>query len=70
MSEEIVQKTHGPKKRLSKNAAISLMVLGGLLIVIPWFFFPAEQGSTLQIVKTIVGTVGFVVICVGAHFRP
>jgi hypothetical protein len=70
MSEETVQKNLGPKKRLSKKAAISVMVLGGLMILIPWFFFAAETGSTLQIVKTIIGTVGFVVLCLGAHFRP
>ena len=70
MSEETVQKNPGPKKRLSKNGAIGLMVLGGIMILIPWFFFAAETGSTLQIVKTIVGAVGFVVLCVGAYFRP
>jgi len=70
MSEETVQKNLGPKKRLSKNGAIGLMVLGGIMILIPWFFFAAETGSTLQIVKTIVGAVGFVVLCVGAYLRP
>jgi hypothetical protein len=47
-----------------------VMVAGGLMIVIPWFFFAAEQGSALQIVKTLVGVVGFVVLCVGAYYRP
>ncbi len=70
MSEETVQKALGPKKRLSKNTAIAVMALGGLMILIPWFFIPAEQGSTLQIVKTIVGAIGFVVLCTGAYFRP
>ncbi len=70
MSEETTQKELGPKKRLSKNASIGVMVAGGLMIVIPWFFFPAEQGSALQIVKTIVGVAGFVVLCVGAYYRP
>ena len=70
MSEETVQKEMGPKKRLSKNAAIATMVVGGLMIVIPWFFFAAEQGSSLQILKTLVGVAGFVVLCVGAYFRP
>jgi len=70
MSEETVQKNPGPKKRLSKSGAIGLMVLGGIMILIPWFFFAAETGSTLQIGKTIVGAVGFVVLCLGAYLRP
>lgn len=70
MSEEMVQKETGPKKRLPKNTAIAVMVAGGLMILIPWFLFPAEQGSSLQIVKTLVGVTGFVVLCVGAYYRP
>jgi hypothetical protein len=70
MSEETVQTQAGPKKRLTKTQAVVVMVAGGLLILIPWFFFPTEQGSSLQIVKTIVGTVGFVVLCAGAFLRP
>ena len=70
MSEETTQKELGPKKHLSKNGSIGVMVAGGLMILIPWFFFPAEQGSALQIVKTIVGVAGFVILCVGAYYRP
>lgn len=70
MSEETTQAPVGPKKRLSKNTSIAVMVAGGLMILIPWFFFPAEQGSALQIVKTLVGVTGFVVLCVGAYYRP
>jgi len=70
MSEETDKKGLGPKKRLSKNTAISVMVLGGLMILIPWFFFSAEQGSPLQIVKTVVGVVGFGILCAGAYYRP
>jgi len=70
MSEEETPKAQGPKKRLPKNTAIGVMVAGGLMILIPWFFFPAEQGSTLQIGKTLVGGIGFVVLCVGAYYRP
>ena len=70
MSEETVQKNPGPKKRLSKQGAIGVMILGGLMVVIPWFFFAAETGSTPQIVKTVVGAVGFVVLCLGAYLRP
>jgi len=70
MSEETIQNQQGPKKRLSKSTSVGVMVAGGLMILIPWFFFPAEQGTTLQIVKTLVGVVGFVVLCVGAYYRP
>jgi VIT1/CCC1 family predicted Fe2+/Mn2+ transporter len=70
MSEETVQKQIGPKKSLSKNTSIAVMIVGGLMIVIPWFFFPSEQGSSLQILKTLVGVTGFVVLCVGAYYRP
>jgi hypothetical protein len=70
MSEETIQAPVGPRKRLSKNTAIGVMVAGGLMIVIPWFFFPAEQGSAVQIVKTVVGAAGFCILCVGAYYRP
>jgi hypothetical protein len=70
MAEETVQKVAGPKKRFSKGGAIGVMVLGGLMILIPWFFIPAEQGSTLQIAKTLVGVAGFAALCVGAYYRP
>jgi hypothetical protein len=70
MSEEMVQKEMGPRKRLSKSASVGIMVAGGLMILIPWFFFPAEQGTTLQVVKTLVGVTGFVVLCASAYYRP
>jgi hypothetical protein len=71
MSEEVEQRPQiGPKKHLSKEVSIAVMVAGGMMVLIPWFFFPAEQGSALQIVKTLVGVTGFVAICVGAYFRP
>ena len=63
-------KGNGPKKRLSKNTAIAIMVVGGLMIVIPWFFFPAEEGSAWHIVKTVVGATGICALCAGAYFRP
>ncbi len=69
MAEE-TREQHGPKRRLSKQAAIAVMVVGALMILIPWWFIPAEQGSTLQIVKVLVGVAGFVVLCLGAYYRP
>ena len=48
MSEETTQKGLAPKKHLSKNGSIGVMVAGGLMILIPWFFFPAEQVEILD----------------------
>jgi hypothetical protein len=70
MAEQAEVQHLGPKHHLSKRTAIAVMVTGGLLIVIPWFFFPVEQGSTAQIVKTIVGVLGFGVLCAGSYYRP
>ena len=69
MAEDVKPGQFGPKKRLSKQQAIALMVGGAVLLVLPWFI-PAEQGSTAQIVKTLVGVIGFCVLCAGAYFRP
>lgn len=70
MSEETAQQQLGPRKHLSKNASVAVMVAGGLMILIPWFFFAAEQGSGVQIAKTTIGVVGFAVLCLGAYYRP
>ena len=72
MAEEVkdeAKKDFGPKKRLTKLQAISLMVAGGVLLVVPWFF-PSEQGSNLQLAKTALSVVGFVGLCLGAYYRP
>ena len=70
MNGQTIQEVIGPKKRLSKAAAVGVMVAGGLLILIPWFFVSAEQGSSVHLVKTLVGVTGFVVLCLGAYYRP
>jgi hypothetical protein len=69
MAEEVKQGQLGPKKRLSKQQAIIVMVAGAVLLVLPWFI-PTEQGTTAQLVKTLVGVIGFCVLCAGAYFRP
>jgi hypothetical protein len=69
MVEEVNPGQFGPKKRFSKPQAIAIMVGGAGLLVLPWFI-PAEQGSTAQVFKTLVGVLGFCVLCVGAYFRP
>jgi hypothetical protein len=70
MSEETIQQELGPKKRLTKSASVAVMVVGGLMILIPWMLFSGEQGSALQLVKTLIGVTGFVVLCLGAYYRP
>jgi len=67
--EEVKQGQLGPKNRLSKQQAIMVMVVGAVLLVLPWFI-PTEQGTTAQLVKTLVGVIGFCVLCAGAYFRP
>ena len=69
MAEEATPKELGPKKRLTRPQAITVMVAGAVMIVVPWLI-NAEQGSTLQLVKVGVGLVGFIVLCVGAYYRP
>jgi hypothetical protein len=69
MAEKTVQKDHGPRKRLTKAQAVSTMVVGGAMLVLVWFI-PAEQGSSLQMVKVGIGLLGFLVVCLGSYYRP
>ncbi len=68
-SAESTRQTAGPKRRLTKSRAVSVMVAGGVILVAPWFI-PSEQGSTLQLVKTGISSVGFIALCLGSYFRP
>ncbi len=70
MAEDVASNELGPKKRLAKSQAVAVMIVGALMILIPWFFFPVEQGSAAQIVKTVIGVAGFGILCAGAYFRP
>jgi hypothetical protein len=69
MAEEVKPGQLGPKKRFTKPQSIAVMVGGAVLLILPWFI-PTEQGSTAQIVRTLVGAVGFCVLCAGAYYRP
>lgn len=69
MGEGTVQRDHGPRKRLTKGQAVGVMIVGGILLVLPWFI-PSEQGSSLQLVKTGISLGGFVVLCLGSYYRP
>jgi hypothetical protein len=68
-SEEPTQQTSGPKKRLTKSQAVSVMVVGGVMLVAPWFI-PIEQGTTLYYLKTGISVAGFIVLCFGSYLRP
>ena len=68
MTEE-AKKDIGPRKRLSRQQSIGVMVAGGVLLVVPWLI-AAEQGTTLHIGKMSVGAAGFVLLCMGSYFRP
>ena len=72
MAEEVkeeAKKDFGPKKRLTKVQAVGIMVVGGVLLILPWFI-PSEQDSTLYMMKTVISVVGFVVLCLGSYYRP
>jgi len=58
-----------PKRRLTKNQAVGVMVVGGAMLVLPWFI-PAQPGSTLYGMRLLVALLGFVVLALGAYFRP
>jgi len=65
----VPEQTYAPKKRLAKSYAIGLMIAGGGLLVTSWFI-PIEPQSTLQPVKTGISAIGFIVLFLGAYFRP
>ncbi len=69
MPEEPTQQAGGPRKRLTKTKAVSVMVGGGVLLVAPWFF-PGEQGSTAYGLKLGLALIGFIALCLGSYFRP
>lgn len=70
MVDEVTsQEKAGTKARWSMQTAVTVMVVGGALILIPWFI-TVEEGSAAQYVKVGVGVVGFVALCLGAYRRP
>ena len=60
-----------PQKRmeLKKNQAISVMVIGAILVA-QAFFISAEVGTSTHYTKTIVAIIGIVILIVGAALRP
>ncbi len=59
----------GPKTPLTKPQAITVMVIGGIMLLLA-ILIPTEPGSTAQMVKLGVGFVGFCALCAGAYLRP
>jgi hypothetical protein len=58
-----------PKKQLTMQQAIGLMVIGGALLLLA-IFIPTEPGTSAQMWKVLMGFVGFCIIGVGAYLRP
>jgi hypothetical protein len=59
----------GPKKQLTRQQAIVVMIIGGVMLVLA-IFISAEQGTSAHTWKILMGFVGFCVLCVGAYLRP
>jgi hypothetical protein len=58
-----------PKKRLTKVQAITLMAVGGLLLLLS-IVIPTEPDSTAHTIKVFVGLLGVCIGIVGAALRP
>lgn len=70
MVDELMdQQATGPKVRWTKQVAVSAMVGGGALILLPWFM-QVEEGTALHFAKVGVGLLGFIILCIGAYKRP
>ena len=58
-----------PKKQLTKGQAITLMAVGGLMLLLS-IVIPTEPDSNAHTLKVVVGFLGLCVGLVGAVFRP
>ena len=58
-----------PKRTLTKGQAITIMTVGGLMLLLSIVIPTAEQ-STAHTIKVIVGFLGVGILCVGAWLRP
>jgi hypothetical protein len=57
------------KKQLTKQQAVVVMVIGGVMLALA-IFIPTEEGSRAQMWKMLMGFVGFCILGVGAYLRP
>ncbi len=69
MNEKIVSKEHVPKKHLTKGQAVTVMIIGGLMLLLA-IVIPTEIPSTAHTIKVIVGILGVCAVCAGAWLRP
>lgn len=58
-----------PKKQLTKQQAMVVMVLGGVMLALA-IFIPTEEGSSGQTWKFLMGFVGFCILGAGSYLRP
>jgi len=68
MDEKTTMK-FAPKKHLTKAQAITVMVVGGLMLLLS-IVIPTAPDSTAHTVKVIVGVLGMCVVIVGVCYRP
>jgi predicted Na+-dependent transporter len=57
------------RRKLPKNQAIVVMVIGAILSA-QVFFFSSEAGSSAHMTRIVVAIIGLVVLLVGAYLRP
>jgi len=67
--EEKPSKEHRPKRQLTKIQMITVIVIGGLMLLLS-IVIPTKYESTGHTIKVIVGILGFCIIMVGVSFRP
>jgi uncharacterized membrane protein HdeD (DUF308 family) len=68
MNEKASKKSTS-KKQLTKVQAITVMVVGGLILLLS-IVIPTEPDSNAHTLKVVVGFLGVCVGMVGAVFRP
>ena len=67
MDEKTLSKS--VSKKLTKEQAITVMAVGGLMLLLA-IVIPTEQQSTAHTIKVVVGIIGIGVLCVGGWLRP
>ena len=68
MSEKV--STTNPKKQWTNRQAITVMVVGGLMLLLS-IVIPTEEQSTAHTIKVVIGFLGaYASLLWGAHFRP
>ena len=58
-----------PKMQLTKQQAVVVMVIGGVMLALA-IFIRTEEGSSAQMWKLLMGFVGFCILGAGAYLRP